>query len=126
MIVLFVYYTDARVLLSQHNPHYYYHPFVTIINRFITPLFNALLPRHQVHYMLGAPILMNAMLAYPGKKKFTHAVTLLTGGAPPPPSVIQRFKEEVGIHTRTGYGLTESYGPASTHQFDEDWTGKSF
>ena len=74
--------------------------------------------------MLGAPILMNAMLACPKKKKCTHGVQMLTGGAPPPPSVIQRFRDEVGIDTRTGYGLTESYGPASTHLPDEDWISK--
>ena len=75
--------------------------------------------------MLGAPILMTAMLACPTKKKFAHGITLLTGGAPPPPSIIKRFKDEIGIHTRTGYGLTESYGPASTHLHDEDWTGET-
>jgi acyl-coenzyme A synthetase/AMP-(fatty) acid ligase len=75
--------------------------------------------------MLGAPILMTAMLAYPGKKKLPHPVQMLTGGAPPPPALIQRLKDEIGVTARTGYGLTESYGPASTHLHDPEWNSKS-
>lgn len=80
--------------------------------------------RNQIPYMLGAPILMTTMMSYPGKRKFTHGVKMLTGGAPPPPAVIQRFLDEIGIAARTGYGLTESYGPASTHLPDPEWTCK--
>ena len=49
---------------------------------------------------------------------------MLTGGSPPPPVVIKRLREEVNIHARTGYGLTETYGAASTYQEDPEWTSE--
>lgn len=81
----------------------------------------SLLHRHEIPYMLGAPILMTAMLTHPARKKFRHRVQMLTGGAPPPPVMIQRFLDELGVEAKTGYGLTESYGAASTYLPDPEW-----
>lgn len=36
-----------------------------------------------------------------------------TAGAPPPPSVMKKFAEELGVTVQTAYGLTETYGPIS-------------
>ena len=81
--------------------------------------------KYKIAYMAGAPIIMNAMLSYPGAKKFTHQVKMLTAGAPPPPSVMKKFKAELGVFVQTAYGLTETYGPMSNHSFDPSWEGLS-
>eukprot|EP01032_Pedospumella_encystans_P018091 gene18091-20605_t len=77
---------------------------------------------HKVGYMCGAPITMITMLNYPQRFKFSHTVKMLTGGAPPPPPLMKRFTEETGVSIRTSYGLTESYGPATLHHPDPEWT----
>lgn len=65
---------------------------------------------------------MNTMLSCPTRRKFSHSVKMWTAGAPPPPAVIKRFSEELGVSVQTAYGLTESYGPVSTHIPDPEWT----
>ena len=93
-----------------------------VISESVTPTTSiSLLHRHEIPYMLGAPILMTAMLSHPARKKFRHRVQMLTGGAPPPPVMIQRFLDELGVEAKTGYGLTESYGAASTYLPDPEW-----
>ena len=44
---------------------------------------------------------MNTMLAYAHRFKFGHEVVYMTAGAAPPPAVMQRFEEEVGVRVRT-------------------------
>ena len=56
---------------------------------------------HKVEYLAGAPILMNTLLSSPLKKRFNHAVKFMTAGAPPPPSVIKKFAEELGVFVQT-------------------------
>eukprot|EP00428_Durinskia_dybowskii_P078017 CAMPEP_0170360172 /NCGR_PEP_ID=MMETSP0117_2-20130122/3141_1 /TAXON_ID=400756 /ORGANISM="Durinskia baltica, Strain CSIRO CS-38" /LENGTH=538 /DNA_ID=CAMNT_0010614473 /DNA_START=117 /DNA_END=1733 /DNA_ORIENTATION=+ len=80
-----------------------------------------LISKHNIQYMCGAPITMTTMLSYPQRQKFTHEVKMLTGGAPPPPSLLKRFTDETGVTIRTSYGLTESYGPATFHYPDPEW-----
>ena len=79
--------------------------------------------RHEIKYMCGAPITMLTMLSHAQRFKFAHEVQMLTGGAPPPPSLMRRFTEETGVSIRTSYGLTESYGPATFHLPDPQWEG---
>lgn len=81
--------------------------------------------RYKIKYLTGAPITMTTMLAYPDRIKFTHPVRMWTAGAPPPPSVIRRFSEELGVSVTTAYGLTETYGPITTHIPEPEWTSGS-
>lgn len=67
---------------------------------------------------------MTTMLSYPECRKFEHRVRMWTAGAPPPPSVLKRFRDEVGVEVVTAYGLTETYGPMSTHIPEPEWTSK--
>lgn len=82
--------------------------------------------RYRIQYIVGAPITMNTMLAYDGphRKKFTHKIQFLTAGSPPPPAVIARFRDHIGIDVCTAYGLTEVFGPVTRHhsakEYDQD------
>lgn len=67
---------------------------------------------------------MTTLLSYPQRRRFTHTVQMWTAGSPPPPTVIRRFTAELGVQVRTAYGLTESYGPISTHIPLPEWTSK--
>lgn len=58
---------------------------------------------------------MTTLLSDPARRKFTHGPKMWTAGSPPPPSVMRRFEEELGVTICTAYGLTETYGPISTH-----------
>lgn len=64
---------------------------------------------------------MSTLLNAPERKKFQHKVKMWTAGSPPPPSVIQQFQDVLGIETQTVYGLTEVYGPVTSHIIDPDW-----
>src|SRR5262249_18346856 len=78
----------------------------------VEPIFD-LIKAEKVTHLCGAPIVLGTM----GKASveltegLPPGVKVLTGGAPPPPSVIERM-EQMGFEVTHGYGLTESYGPA--------------
>ena len=79
--------------------------------------------KNKIEYLSGAPITMITMLGYDKKFKFNHNIKMWAAGAPPPPSIMRRFKEEIGVSVQTAYGLTETYGPMSAHVVDPhpDW-----
>ncbi|KAL6909718.1 hypothetical protein ACP4OV_001377 [Aristida adscensionis] len=66
--------------------------------------------RHGVTHMGGAPPVLNMI----------GPVTVKAGGAPPPPQVLLRL-EALGFHVIHGYGLTETYGPASLCAWWPEW-----
>ena len=47
-------------------------------------------------------------------------MTVMTGGAPPPPAVLFRM-EELGFLVIHSYGLTETYGPATVCTWKPEW-----
>jgi len=79
--------------------------------------------KNKIEYLSGAPITMITMLAHEKKFKFNHTIKAWIAGAPPPPIIMKRFKDEIGISAQTAYGLTETYGPMSAHVPDphNDW-----
>jgi fatty-acyl-CoA synthase len=79
--------------------------------------------RYKINYITGAPITMTTLLSHPERKRFSHPVRMWTAGAPPPPSVIERFCGELGVTVHTAYGLTETYGPVTTHIPEPEWEG---
>jgi len=50
--------------------------------------------------MAGAPFIMNLMLNYEKRFKFKHDIKMWVAGAAPPPSVMLRFKEELGVQAQ--------------------------
>ncbi len=78
--------------------------------------------RHRVNNMSGAPIVLNLLVNAPDdiKVPFEQRVDVLTGGAAPPSAIIAAM-EEMGFNVIHAYGLTESYGPATTCFWHEEW-----
>ena len=85
--------------------------------RKVTPaaIFNAVV-RHGVTHMGGAPTVLSMVVNATAEERRPlpggRPVTVMTGGAPPPPAVLFRM-EELGFLVIHSYGLTETYGPAT-------------
>lgn len=77
---------------------------------------------HRVTHMCGAPIVLNMMAHAPEEEKvpFEQTVDVATGGAAPPSAVISSM-ERMGFRVLHLYGLTESYGPATICQWQDEW-----
>ena len=78
--------------------------------------------RHGVTHMCGAPVVLNMLIHAPDaiKRRFAHTIEIATGGAAPPSTVIANM-ERMGFRVTHLYGLTESYGPATFCEWQEDW-----
>ncbi|KAF2325709.1 hypothetical protein GH714_033375 [Hevea brasiliensis] len=77
---------------------------------------------HKVTHMCCAPIVFNILLeAKPHKLiQITSPVQVLTGGAPPPASLLEKM-EQRGFHVTHAYGLTEATGPALVCEWQDKW-----
>ncbi|MBB4212649.1 fatty-acyl-CoA synthase [Rhodothalassium salexigens DSM 2132] len=77
---------------------------------------------HGVTHMCGAPIVLN-MIANAEetlRAKLPQGLRVLTAGAAPPPRVIEAM-EDTGATITHGYGLTETYGPATVCAWHKEW-----
>jgi fatty-acyl-CoA synthase len=85
------------------------------------PIFAAI-ERHGVTHMCGAPIVLNMLVHAPeeAKRRFDRKIEVATGGAAPPSAVIANM-ERMGFRVTHLYGLTESYGPATLCEWQEEW-----
>jgi len=79
--------------------------------------------RFGVTHLCGAPTVLNMLAFAPGsdQRRLTRPVTILTGGAAPSSTVIGAL-EQMGFKVVHGYGLTETYGPASMCEFQSEWS----
>ncbi|KAF5737717.1 AMP-dependent synthetase and ligase family protein [Tripterygium wilfordii] len=77
---------------------------------------------HKVTHMCCAPIVFNILLdAKPEERsELTSPVQILTGGAPPPASLLQKI-EQLGFQVTHAYGLTEATGPALVCEWQARW-----
>jgi fatty-acyl-CoA synthase len=82
----------------------------------------ALIARHGVTHMAGAPIVYNTLINAPDAPDGTAArpVVGLIAGAAPPVAVLEGA-ERIGIKLTHVYGLTEVYGPASVCAEQPGW-----
>ncbi|CAN6207854.1 unnamed protein product [Urochloa humidicola] len=84
--------------------------------------------RHGVTHMGGAPTVLSMIVnataeerkPLPAAAGGRPPVTVKAGGAPPPPQVLLRM-EALGFHVIHGYGLTETYGPATFCAWKPEW-----
>ncbi|KAI5068438.1 hypothetical protein GOP47_0017199 [Adiantum capillus-veneris] len=83
--------------------------------------FEAIL-KHKVTHLSGAPIVLNILASAPINeiKRLPSTVHVLTGGAPPPPSILSRM-EDLGFVVTHSYGLTETFGPALYCRWKPEW-----
>lgn len=85
------------------------------------PVFEAL-ARHGVTHFCGAPVVLNMLINAPEEQKrpFDQQITVATGGAAPPAATIAAMGE-LGMNLIHLYGLTETYGPSTICEFQDDW-----
>lgn len=65
---------------------------------------------HRVTFTIGSITAFNAMmrLEHASNEHFTSVKTLYSGGAPIPPSTVERFEERFGHYIHNAYGMTET------------------
>lgn len=75
-----------------------------------------------VTHSCAAPIVLNMLIHAPDKVKIrpVKTVKIASGGAPPPSTVITGM-ENMGFEVVHLYGLTETYGPATICEKQDDW-----
>lgn len=76
----------------------------------------------KVTHMSGAPVVLNMLIhaAKDAQKKSAHLTKIAVGGSPPPSIVIERM-EAMGFEVVHLYGLTETYGPATFCEPQDNW-----
>ncbi|HET9902250.1 MAG TPA: acyl-CoA synthetase [Xanthobacteraceae bacterium] len=81
-----------------------------------------LIAREKVTHLCGAPIVMATLLnaSESEKKPLPHTVEFFTAAAPPPEAVLAGMKQ-AGFNVTHVYGLTETYGPATTNEWHDEW-----
>jgi fatty-acyl-CoA synthase len=81
-----------------------------------------LIADHKVTHFSGAPIVLNlvANAADHEKREIDHKVNVITAGAPPPSSILEKM-ETLGFEVMHVYGLTETYGHVLQCAWNEDW-----
>jgi fatty-acyl-CoA synthase len=86
------------------------------------PLVRELIVREGVTHFSGAPVVLQmlAQLAEQQPFRFETVVKANTGGAPPSPTLLATMKR-LNIEVTHLYGLTETYGPATICEVQDEW-----
>lgn len=81
-----------------------------------------LIADHKITHFSGAPIVLNLIANAPDSEKrgFGHKVNVITAGAPPPSSILEKM-ETLGFEVMHVYGLTETYGHVLQCAWNADW-----
>ncbi|KAH7669312.1 Acetyl-CoA synthetase-like protein [Dioscorea alata] len=75
---------------------------------------------HKVTHFCCAPVVFNILLEGSYNRRLPHKVNVLTGGAPPPATVLQSM-QQLGFHVTHAYGMTEATGPALVCEWRQEW-----
>jgi fatty-acyl-CoA synthase len=79
-----------------------------------------LIDEHRVTHLNGAPTVVTTIMNAPEARILDYALVVTTAGAPPSPTTILEM-ERLGFRVVHVYGLTETYGPYTVCQWQEDW-----
>jgi fatty-acyl-CoA synthase len=79
--------------------------------------------REGVTHFNAAPTVLTALAYGPGADAgpVERPVRVMTGGAPPSPTLLARMSE-LNLHVTHLYGLTETYGPAVICDWQPEWS----
>ncbi|MEV2248615.1 AMP-binding protein [Streptomyces sp. NPDC049970] len=71
---------------------------------------------HRPAYTVGPSTAFMALAAHPGatREHFASFEVISSGGAPLPPALVEKFREDFGPYIRNGYGLTECTAPCAS------------
>ena len=79
-----------------------------------------LIDQHRVTHLNGAPTVVTTIMNAPEAVTLDYQLVVTTAGAPPSPTTILQM-ERMGFRIVHVYGLTETYGPYSVNEFQQDW-----
>ena len=79
-----------------------------------------LLDQEKVTHLNGAPPVLTALVNAEDAHELESSLVITTAGAPPNPKTIAQC-EDINARVVHVYGLTETYGPYSVCQWQEDW-----
>ncbi len=98
------------------------HARVIFIRNIVVKEIFELIDKYEVTHFGGAPIVLNMIANAPAddQKALKNKVYVMTAGAPPPSSILQKM-EFLGFEVMHVYGLTETYGHVVHCAWNKDW-----
>ena len=98
------------------------HARVIFIRNIVVKEIFELIDEYEVTHFGGAPIVLNMIANAPAEdqKALKNKVYVMTAGAPPPSSILQKM-ESLGFEVMHVYGLTETYGHVVHCAWNKDW-----
>lgn len=86
----------------------------------------------RVTHLGAAPVVMNMLLQttaeekarFRSRRQDAEEICMVTAGAAPPPSVMRSLLTQLGIRAVSAYGLTETFGPVTTNQWEDHYGPK--
>ncbi len=98
------------------------HARVIFIRNIVVKEIFELIDKYEVTHFGGAPIVLNMIANAPSddQKALNNKVYVMTAGAPPPSSILQKM-ESLGFEVMHVYGLTETYGHVVHCAWNKDW-----
>ena len=98
------------------------HARVIFIRNIVVKEIFELINKYEVTHFGGAPIVLNMIANAPvdDQKALKNKVYVMTAGAPPPSSILQKM-ESLGFEVMHVYGLTETYGHVVHCAWNKDW-----
>ncbi len=93
---------------------------IAMVPRFETKQVLETIQRYRCTGFPGVPTMFQAILDHPdlGKTDLSSLKVCISGGAPMPGPVHERFESVTGVRICEGYGLTESAGVVSANPYD--------